>query len=99
MPKKDIDHVVVRHGRTVHDEEVAIPVATDLPTVPGIPPRESDVSFSGWVLIGGKSKRHYTSTRRFDAAAMSTRRSRSSGCNRAPAPGRRAPPAAGRRRP
>lgn len=45
MPKKDIDHVVVRHGRTVNDKEVSIPVATDLTTVPGIPTRESDVSF------------------------------------------------------
>ena len=45
MLKKAIDHVVVRHGRTVNDEEVAIPVATDLTTVPGIPTRESDVSF------------------------------------------------------
>ena len=45
MPKKDIDHVVVRHGRTVNDKEVSIPVATDLTTVPGIPTRDSDVSF------------------------------------------------------
>ena len=44
MPKK-VDHVVTRHGRTLDDPDVHIPVAEDLATVAGIPLHEVDVSF------------------------------------------------------
>ena len=43
--KKKVNHVVKRPGRKVDDADVTIPVATDLVSVPGSPPREQDVSF------------------------------------------------------
>lgn len=42
---KSISHVVRRPGRTYGDHDVEIPVAEDLATTPGIPLRETDVSF------------------------------------------------------
>ena len=45
MSKKSVSHIVTRSGRKHGDPEVAIPVAEDLQTVPGIPNRERDVSF------------------------------------------------------
>ena len=44
MPKT-VGHTVTRRGRKQGDAPVTIPVAKDLETVPGIPKRESDVSF------------------------------------------------------
>jgi len=43
--KKSISHVVKRPGRLHGFDEVEIPVADDLATVPGIPQREEDVAF------------------------------------------------------
>lgn len=45
MPKKTVDHVVKRPGRRHGDPDVAIQVAEDLTTVPGVPIREEDVQF------------------------------------------------------
>ncbi len=45
MPKKTVDHVVIRPGRRYGDSKVEIPVAKDLTTVPGVPIREEDVQF------------------------------------------------------
>ncbi len=45
MSKKSISHIVTRSGRKHGEPDVAIPVAEDLQTVPGIPNRERDVSF------------------------------------------------------
>ncbi len=45
MPKKTVDHVVKRPGRRHGDPDVAIQVAEDLTTVPGVPVREEDVQF------------------------------------------------------
>jgi len=42
---KAIHHVVTRPGRKHGDHDVQIPVAEDLITTPGIPVRETDVSF------------------------------------------------------
>lgn len=44
MPKK-IKHTVIRPGHGIDDRPVEIPVAQDLASVPGIPLRDSDVSF------------------------------------------------------
>src|SRR3989442_5361058 len=43
--EKRVDHVVTRPGRRYGDPDVQIPVAEDLTTVPGIPLRETDLSF------------------------------------------------------
>ena len=43
--EKRVDHVVTRPGRRIGDPDVQIPVAEDLTTVPGIPLRETDLSF------------------------------------------------------
>src|SRR5437870_13494216 len=43
--EKRVDHVVTRPGRRDGDPDVQIPVAEDLTTVPGIPLRETDLSF------------------------------------------------------
>ena len=43
--EKRVDHVVTRPGRRHGDADVQIPVAGDLTTVPGIPMRETDLSF------------------------------------------------------
>jgi len=45
MAKKAVHHVVTRPGRKHGDPDVQIPVAEDLISVPGIPVRETDVSF------------------------------------------------------
>jgi len=42
---KTVDHYVTRQGRNLGDLSITIPVAEDLTSVPGIPARESDVSF------------------------------------------------------
>lgn len=42
---KKVHHVVKRPGRRQGDPDIEIPVAEDLVSVPGIPTRESDVSF------------------------------------------------------
>ena len=42
---KAVHHVVTRPGRKHGDPDVQIPVAEDLVSVPGIPMRESDLSF------------------------------------------------------
>ncbi len=42
---KTVNHVVTRPGRKHGDEDVQIPVAQDLSTVPGIRQRDADVSF------------------------------------------------------
>ncbi len=42
---KKVHHVVKRPGRRPGDPDIEIPVAEDLASVPGIPTRESDVSF------------------------------------------------------
>jgi len=42
---KTVNHVVTRPGRKHGDVDVQIPVADDLTTVPGIPLRETDLSF------------------------------------------------------
>ena len=41
---KKVGHIVTRPERLLGDEPIAIPVAEDLETVPGIPIREKDVS-------------------------------------------------------
>ena len=43
--QKKISHVVKRPGRLHGFDDVEIPVADDLATVPGIPQREEDVAF------------------------------------------------------
>src|SRR3989454_3360955 len=43
--ERRVDHVVTRPGRRHGDPDVQIPVAEDLTTVPGIPLRETDLSF------------------------------------------------------
>ena len=43
--EKRVDHVVTRPGRRHGDADVQISVAEDLTTVPGIPTRETDLSF------------------------------------------------------
>src|ERR671925_1810950 len=43
--EKRISHHVTRPGRHLGDPQITIPVAEDLVSVPGIPARESDVSF------------------------------------------------------
>ena len=43
--RKTIHHIVNRRGRKPGDPDVHIPVSDDLTSVPGIPLRESDVSF------------------------------------------------------
>jgi ferredoxin len=43
--EKRVSHYVTRPGRHHGDPQITIPVAEDLVTVPGIPKRESDVSF------------------------------------------------------
>ena len=42
---KKVGHIVTRPGRLLGDEPIAIPVAEDLETVPGIPIRDKAVSF------------------------------------------------------
>src|SRR6266545_258047 len=42
---KTVDHYVTRPGRNLGDLSITIPVDEDLTSVPGIPARESDVSF------------------------------------------------------
>lgn len=42
---KTVSHYVTRPGRNLGDPPITIPVPQDLTTVPGIPMRESDVSF------------------------------------------------------
>ena len=42
---KPVNHIVTRPGRKDGDAEVAIPVAEDLTTVPGIPQNPIDVAF------------------------------------------------------
>ena len=43
--EKKVGHSVTRPGRHLGDPQITIPVAEDLESVPGIPARESDVSF------------------------------------------------------
>jgi len=45
MAKKKVSHYVTRPGKHLGDPPVTIPVADDLVSVPGIPTRDSDVSF------------------------------------------------------
>ena len=49
--EKQVHHVVTRPGRIHGDPDVQIPVAEDLASVPGIPLRETDVSFYSRVRI------------------------------------------------
>jgi ferredoxin len=45
MAKKKVSHYVKRPGKDLGDPGITIPVAEDLVSVPGIPTRETDVSF------------------------------------------------------
>src|SRR5918994_2158505 len=45
MAKKKVSHYVTRPGNNVGDPPITIPVAEDLVSVPGIPTRDSDLSF------------------------------------------------------
>ena len=45
MVFKKVSHIVNRPGTSLGDRSVAIPIAEELITTPGIPKREVDVSF------------------------------------------------------